>query len=214
MGYEKDKQGFWRPKIKKGIYVWSPPPAAADACLEELRKARMKRKMSTHIIVIQKLFTTNWMRQLNKIADCHFSIPPCHPFWNPNNFEPLIIAFVFPFLPFRPWQLQSTPKMLFMGRKLCQVFKTQEMDTGDILLKFLLECWKLPSMSPDVVWRMLYFNSKGSVPHSKPNAYSHNARKRKRQQGERTASGNLERESKKSKRLLRGKRRRPSDDPL
>ena len=75
-GYYKDNKGHWRPEHEEGVYIWTPPPAAADVCIEEIRKARMKRKDSLHIIIIQKLFTTNWLRQFNKIADCHFLIPP------------------------------------------------------------------------------------------------------------------------------------------
>eukprot|EP00978_Attheya_sp_CCMP212_P011911 scaffold29619_cov63-Attheya_sp.AAC.6 len=33
-------------------------------------------------------------------------------------YEPLTIGILFPFIPHRPWQLQSTPKMLYMARKV------------------------------------------------------------------------------------------------
>ena len=58
-GYYKDNKGHWRPEHEEGVYIWTPPPAAADVCIEGIRKARMKRKDSLHIIIIQKLFTTN-----------------------------------------------------------------------------------------------------------------------------------------------------------
>eukprot|EP00980_Cylindrotheca_fusiformis_P029790 scaffold23851_cov250-Cylindrotheca_fusiformis.AAC.1 len=34
---------FWKPIVEPGVLVWSPPPAAANVALEELRKARIKR---------------------------------------------------------------------------------------------------------------------------------------------------------------------------
>ena len=146
-----DPNGMWKPVLQCGVYVWSPPPAAADVCLEELRKARMKRKTSMHVVIIAKLFTPMWLKQLNKAADCLFIIPATHKFWGPHNFEHLVVAFIFPFLPFRPWQLKSTPKMFSMGRQLCKVFREEDVDPGNFLLKFLLECRKFSSLSPDVV---------------------------------------------------------------
>ena len=138
---------FWYPKISPGTYVWSPPPAAADACLEELRKARMKRKKSMHIVLIQRLITPDWMKQLNKAADCTFTITATHPFWPAHNFEPLIVALLFPYLQHRPFQLRSTPKMFEMGRRLSKVFQEDKVDGGDILFKFLLDIGKLQTMS-------------------------------------------------------------------
>lgn len=40
--YEGDKR--YKPNIKSGVYIWIPPPAAADVALEESRKARIKKQ--------------------------------------------------------------------------------------------------------------------------------------------------------------------------
>ena len=53
---------FWHPIVKMGTYVWIPPSAVADICIEELHKARMKQKVSFHIIVLAKLFTPLWLK--------------------------------------------------------------------------------------------------------------------------------------------------------
>ena len=156
-GGSYNEKRFWYPKYRKGIYVWSPPPAAADACLEELRKARMKRKASMHIVIIQNLMTPTWLKQLYKAADCIFTIPACHDFWPAKNFESLSVAILFPYLPYRPFQLKSTPKMLDMGRRLCKVFKEDKVDGRDILLKLLLEVGSYKSLPQRMVWKMLYF---------------------------------------------------------
>ncbi len=40
IGWTKNVDGMLVPKYKKGVFVWTPPPAVADTALEELRKAR------------------------------------------------------------------------------------------------------------------------------------------------------------------------------
>ena len=55
-----------------------------------------------------------------------------------------------------------------MGRELCKMFKDKELDHGNILLKFLLDCRNFPTMSPDVVWKMLYFGGQLPFPRSLP----------------------------------------------
>ena len=157
-GYYDDKK-YWYPIIKDGTYVWAPPPMAADVCLEELRKARMKRKLSLHIVIIQRLMTPEWMKQLIKAADCTFTIQASHPFWPSHHFEPLIVAILFPYINHRPYQLKSTPKMFEMGRRLSKMFQEDKMDGGDLLLKFLLDIRQLPSMSKRMVWNLLYIGT-------------------------------------------------------
>ena len=193
-----------------------PPPAAADAAIEELRKARMKRKESCHIIIIPKLFTTLWLRQLNKVSDCNILIPPIHNFWNEQNYEKLVIAFVFPFLPYRPWQLQGTPKMLGVGRELCKMFKEEKMDTRSVLFKFLLEYRRLPELSPDVVWKMLYYGQRTPFPHCLPTDPWYNKWKRKRDDGgeQREVKRSLERKNKRPNGFFGSKRRRSPDGTL
>eukprot|EP00978_Attheya_sp_CCMP212_P042109 scaffold251331_cov29-Attheya_sp.AAC.1 len=40
--------GFYIPQTKSGNYVWTPPPAAEEVALEQLRQARIKRQTSLH----------------------------------------------------------------------------------------------------------------------------------------------------------------------
>jgi hypothetical protein len=164
-GYsEKNPAGLVYPTIRQGHFVWSPPPAAAEVALEELRKARIKRQDSLHIIVIPRLMTPEWLKQLYKEADLLFTVDANCPEWPEAMFEPLIIAVCFPFLSVDPWQLKGTPKMLSMGRQLSGLSQESEVDRGTILRQFLLECSRLRSMPSDVVSRMLYFRSKREVP--------------------------------------------------
>ena len=195
-GFYNDKK-FWYPTISPGTYVWYPPPAAADVCLEELRKARMKRKGSLHIVIIQKLMTPIWRKQLNKAADCIFSIPASHSFWPAINHEPLIVALIFPYLPFRPFQLKGTPKMFYMGRKLSKMFQEDQVDTGDFLLKFLLEVRNFQTMPEGLVWKMLYFGQ--PPPFSCELENNQNSRRKQRTSRRRKDDSRSEVEAKRSK---------------
>ena len=177
LGGKVDAKGFWWPTIKSGTFVWTPPPAAAAAALEELRKARIKRQNSSHIFVCPRLMTPEWMKQLYKASDIVFVVPVGSPQWPTEMYEPLTIGLCLPFLRSAPWQLRGTPKMLAVGRQMRSLFKEEGMDGGRFLRKFLLECWRLPSLSPDVVWRLLHFRPRDSV--SRPAIGRRRGRKRK-----------------------------------
>lgn len=148
-----------------------------------IKESQMKRNESLHIIVIPKLFTPVWLHQLYKVADCNFIIPSHYSFWDSHNYENLIVVLVFPFLPFRPWQLNGTPKMFAMDRDLCTMFKQKEMDTWNFLRKFLLVCGKFSTMSLDVVWKMLYLKNEILFSHSLCTDAWNVRRKRSRDEG-------------------------------
>jgi hypothetical protein len=50
-GGHLDERKVWIPRHepKNGLHLWSPPPAVADAALEELLKARHKRTDTFHV---------------------------------------------------------------------------------------------------------------------------------------------------------------------
>ena len=160
-GGSVDQYGFWRHNIQPGTYLWTPPPAAADAALEQLRIARLKRRKSSHIIAIPRLATSQWLKQLNKAADIVLTLPPKYSFWKTHMFEPLLLAFLFPYLPFRPWQLRATPKLLASAREMQKMFRQEDLDPGDILYKFFRNSKRLPSLPLHVVSKVLYFGQGG-----------------------------------------------------
>jgi hypothetical protein len=145
IGGELDEYGHWAPKHKSGTFVWVPPPAAAAVAIEELRKARIKWQGSLHVVIIPHLLTPEWLRQLYKVSDLVFAVPPSPSFWPEAMLEPLVIELIFPFARSAPWQLRGTPKMLAMGRQMRRVFDEEEVVGGNILRKFLLECRWLPT---------------------------------------------------------------------
>ena len=158
-GGEFDKLGFWRPAVRKGCFLWAPPPAAASAAIEELRKARVKRQKSFHVFIVPRLLGTEWRRQLHKAADFVLEIPAGHIHWGKCMYEPLMIGIVLPFIRSSPWQLRGTPKVLALGRTMRRVLKEEELDGGSVLFKFLLEFERFRSLPEDVVRKMLYFKS-------------------------------------------------------
>jgi hypothetical protein len=105
-----------------------------------------------------------WFRQLYKAADLLFDVPVGADCWPERMYEPLIIGLVCPFLRTPPWQLPLTPKMFSLARDLHGLWQGPQLGPGDLLRKFLLECQRLCSMPPDVVRRVLFFESKCPVP--------------------------------------------------
>ena len=148
---------FWRPTITSGIYLWAPPPAAADVALEQLRIARIKRQASTHIFVCPRLMTPLWLKQLYKAADLIFTVQAGISYWPNEMLEPLLIGVVFPFLSFAPWQLKGTPKLLSLGRQLSRVRKGEHLDAGPILREFFELRKRMESMPRDVVRKLLHY---------------------------------------------------------
>ena len=158
-GGEYDKQGFWRPAVRKGCFLWAPPPAAAGSAIEELRKARVKRQNSFHVFIVPRLLGTEWRRQLHKAADFVLEIPAGHAHWSKCMYEPLMIGIVLPFIRSSPWQIRGTPKVLALGRTMRRVLKEENMDGGSVLFKFLLDFERIRSVPEDVVRKVLYFES-------------------------------------------------------
>jgi hypothetical protein len=65
------QNGVWIPDHKSAgkLHLWAPPPAVADAMLEELLKARHKRTDTYHVIVIPRLMAPKWRRLFHKVSD-------------------------------------------------------------------------------------------------------------------------------------------------
>jgi hypothetical protein len=132
--------------------------------MEELRKARIKRKDSLHLFVCPRLLRSEWFCQLYKKSDIVFCVPAGTWFRPALMTEPLIIGISFPFLSKPPWELRSKPKMFHPGRRLRGVWAEEDLDSGNLLRKFLLEYQRIRTMPADVVRRVLYFESKCPVP--------------------------------------------------
>lgn len=161
-----DQKGMYRLNIKHGTYLWQPPPAAADAALEEIRKARLKRRSSTHVIIIPRLCTTLWLKQLYKAADIVLYLPCSYSHWSSLMFEPLVIGILFPYSRFYPWQLKGSPRLCTDRRKMQSLLQAGEVDSGDLLRKFFISTRKIPSLSEHLVRQLLFFGEAHGVPYS------------------------------------------------
>jgi hypothetical protein len=86
--------GTYFPLLHPGRwFLWSPPPAAARAALEELAVSRHKRPHLNHIFIVPRLFTSQWRRLLHKTADVIFELPAgARPAWPQHMHEPLVIG--------------------------------------------------------------------------------------------------------------------------
>ena len=159
-----DEKGFWQHSFQTGTFLWVPPPAAANVALEELRKARIKRQNSTHFFVVPRLMAPEWRKQLHKTADLIIQVPPGTEGWPAAMYEPLTIAFVFPFLMHAPWQYRGSPKMFNLERQVRRMYKEEVVAPGAFLCELLLECRRISSLPADVVWSLLHFTPRSSVP--------------------------------------------------
>jgi hypothetical protein len=103
----------------KQWYLWTPPPAAARAALEELAVSRIKRPHLNHIFVCPRLFTSQWRRLMFKLSDLVFEIPAgSRPFWPISMHEPLVCSLTLRFLSSPPFTLRQHPSILDLGRTL------------------------------------------------------------------------------------------------
>ena len=157
IGGEERSDKFWIPHFQRGCYLWVPPPAAANVALEEIRVARIKRQSSFHILIVPRLMTPEWLKQLHKVSDIVFTLPLGSSAWPHNMYEPCVVGLTFPFLSVAPWQLRSTPKMYAVGRNLRSVQETWDVDAGPILRKLCELAKRLQTVPVDVVRKLLYF---------------------------------------------------------
>jgi hypothetical protein len=119
-----------------------------------------------HVMVVPRLFTSLWRKQLHKVADIVFEIPAGKlDAWSKDQHEPLTIAIVFPFLKHRPWQAKGSPRFLALARELRFLWKTSPADAGTFLRKFCIAQRKLETMPKGVVWSVLQTASARHIPH-------------------------------------------------
>ena len=72
-------------------------------------------------------------------------------------FEPLLLAFSFPYLRYAPFELRFAPKMFQLQRDVQRMLEGDCVHAGNILREFLLVAWKFLSMSRGMVRKVLYF---------------------------------------------------------
>ena len=155
LGGKLNGDNIWIPRYKSGVFIWTPPPAGGLIAVEQLRRARLKREGSTHVIIIPRLMSPEWKRQLFRVSDLFIELPFDNNWDQASQHEPLILAVLFPFLSHRPWQLKRTPAFLGMAGVLRRVWKSDNISPWVVLRQLFIQQRKLGSLSESVVRKML-----------------------------------------------------------
>ena len=151
--------------MQSGVFIWTPASCAALTAVEQLRKARYKRQNSTHIFIVPRLMTPLWRKQLHKASDLLLSIPVDHKAWPTTMYEPLTFALLYPFLPFRPWQLRGSPKLLELGKQLSGVWRENQRRERPLLRQLWTFMESISTLSPQLACKVLQGMYKQPIPH-------------------------------------------------
>jgi hypothetical protein len=68
-----------------------------------------------HVFVVPRFMTHMWRRDLGKKADILFTVPAGVSFWGGSQFEPLIVALIFPLAHLSDYTGQWAVKRMDMG---------------------------------------------------------------------------------------------------
>ena len=129
-------EGWFSDGHGDGPYIWSPPPAAVDYALDQLCIARHKNPLVFHVVVVPRLFTSRWRKQLIKLSDYVFTFPFIFPLWDKSYHEPLILGLIYPLYPRYPWQFRRTKLVGDLDREMRGMLSGDLGGWGDILRKF------------------------------------------------------------------------------
>lgn len=163
-GGDFDPMGVWVPNHEIGTHLWCPPPAVAEAAVDELLRAKHKRPESMHVFVCPCLLTCRWRKQLQKVLDLTFEVPAGTFFWPHSMDEPLVVSVSLPFISHRPWQLQGCPRLVGLGRALRGMWQEEERDMRALLRQLCVLLRRLAPLSADVVWGVLHSPHTRSIP--------------------------------------------------
>ena len=110
--WEISSDNMFELKDIKAARLWMLPPAAMEVAIELLWEDKLAHPQWPHVFCVPRLMTHMWRRDLGKNADVFFLVPAGAPFWGSTQFEPLIVAIVFPLAHVRdyrgPWSVKET----------------------------------------------------------------------------------------------------------
>ena len=141
----------WFANHTEGNFLWTPAPAAAEAVVEQLGKAQHKRPHACHIVIVPRLLTGRWRKDLMKRADLVLTVPCGVSVWDANQHEPLLMFICLPLSSHAPWRLRRTPYLESFGRIMRAVFDDTPERSGSVLRKFLSRTRSLESLSSGLV---------------------------------------------------------------
>mmetsp|Transcript_18233 Transcript_18233/g.45137 ORF Transcript_18233/g.45137 Transcript_18233/m.45137 type:complete len:1296 (-) Transcript_18233:2196-6083(-) len=128
-----------------GNFVWTPPPAAAEAVVDLLNKARHKRPESMHIVLVPRLMTGRWRRMLTRTSDFYFKMDWSDSWDLKVHHEPLLCFICLPFRVSRPKLRERAQLLDEVGSLLLQpdLRKKSHGERWDLLRKFLVQARSL-----------------------------------------------------------------------
>lgn len=136
-----------RPHSAQGVYVWTPPPAAASAAVEWLAQSIHKRASSMHVVLIPRLMSAWWMRMLRKATDVVLVIPAgSSAVWGNEQHEPLILAISLPLRKDAPWRVRGTDEADGLEGDLRGMWKNDFRGTRSVLRKLLVRSGELAAV--------------------------------------------------------------------
>ena len=110
------------------------PPAAMEVAIELLWEEKLAHPQWPHVFVVPRFMTHMWRRDLGKNADILFTVPAGVPFWGGNQFEPLIVAIIFPLAHVSsytgPWAVKGTDMGTYYKHALGEGFKRPQKGSG------------------------------------------------------------------------------------
>jgi hypothetical protein len=132
--------------IEKAVYVWVPPPAAADVAAEYMAKAIHKRPTSTHIFLCPRLMTARWQRIVRKTTDVMLCVPVGSCMWDSEQHEPLILAVSFPLSVDRPWKHGGTVRCESARKCVQDMLENDFKRSGSEMCKFIIHTWAVAAV--------------------------------------------------------------------
>jgi len=120
-------------------FLCAPPPAAARTTLAELAASRHKRPHLNHIVLLPRLFTSEWRRQLHKLADAIGELPA-------GSRACWLVGLILCFSACPPWQLRSHPHVLALVRELQSLWPRLQANERPVLRQLCVLPGVLESM--------------------------------------------------------------------
>ncbi len=135
----------------RGVYVWTPPPAAAQAAVEWMAQSIHKRASLVHVFVVPRLMTAWWQRVMAKTTDVLFIVPVGSPVWGKEQHEPLIFGIYLPLRKQAPWRIRGTGEAEQLERTLRGMWKDDFQGSRTVLRKLLGRSNNLAAMPQHVL---------------------------------------------------------------
>ena len=89
-------QTMFKLKNLEAARLWLMPPAVMETALELFCDDQMAHPQWPHVFVVPCLMAHLWRKNVGKDANVLFTVPAGVNFWASGQFEPLIVAIVFP----------------------------------------------------------------------------------------------------------------------